>query len=314
MNKSEELKLLSKIARLYYLEDLNQQTIAEKLNISRTKVSRYLTKARKEKVVEIRINSQRERFEELERGIEKNFGIKECLLVSSSDDSLETHRQMAVSLSGLLERFLKDGDLLGVGWGKTLKSVVGCLEPEKKIAIKVIPLLGGLGKTSIEVHTNSVAKAFADRFGGTGYVLHSPAVLDSREAKEMLERDSSIREIIEMFEKVHTAVLGMSDIGLDSTMIQTGNFTVDDFKYLSNLGAVGDVNLIFINKEGSPVPNRLDDRIVKISFEKLKKINNVIGIAFGEKKIKIISGALSCGLVNILITDEATGLKLLNKR
>jgi deoxyribonucleoside regulator len=312
MNKSEELKLLSKIARLYYLEDLNQQTIAEKLNISRTKVSRYLTKARKEKVVEIRINSQRERFEELERGIEKNFGIKECLLVSSSDDSLETYRQMAVSLSGLLERFLKDGDLLGVGWGKTLKSVVGCLEPEKKIAIKVIPLLGGLGKTSIEVHTNSVAKAFADRFGGTGYVLHSPAVLDSREAKEMLERDSSIREIIEMFEKVHTAVLGMSDIGLDSTMIQTGNFTVDDFKYLSNLGAVGDVNLIFINKEGSPVPNRLDDRIVKISFEKLKKINNVIGIAFGEKKIKIISGALSCGLVNILITDEATGLKLLS--
>ena len=57
MNKSEELKLLSKIARLYYLEDLNQQEIAEKLNISRTKVSRYLTKARKEKVVEIRINS-----------------------------------------------------------------------------------------------------------------------------------------------------------------------------------------------------------------------------------------------------------------
>jgi DNA-binding transcriptional regulator LsrR (DeoR family) len=61
-----------------------------------------------------------------------------------------------------------------------------------------------------------------------------------------------------------------------------------------------------------PVPNRLDDRIVKISFEKLKKINNVIGIAFGEKKLKVISGALSGGLVNILITDEATGLKLLN--
>jgi deoxyribonucleoside regulator len=312
MNKSEELKLLSKIARLYYLEDLNQQAIAEKLNISRTKVSRYLTKARKEKVVEIRINSQRERFEELERDIEKKFGIKECLLVSSSDDSLETYRQMAVSLTSLLERFLKDGDLLGVGWGATLKSVAGYLEPERKIAIKVIPLLGGLGKTSIEVHTNSVAKALADRFGGTGYILHSPAVLDSREAKEMLEKDSSVREIIEMSEKVHTAVLGMSDIGLDSTMIQTGNFTVDDFNYLSNLGAVGDVNLIFINEKGLPVPNRLDDRIVKISFEKLKKISNVIGIAFGEKKLKVISGALSCGLVNILITDEPTGLKLLN--
>ena len=188
MNKSEELKLLSKIARLYYLEDLNQQAIADKLNISRTKVSRYLTKARKEKVVEIRINSQREKFEDLERDIEKKFGIKECLLVSSSEDIRETYIQMAVSLTSLLERFLKDGDFMGIGWGTTLKSVAGYLEPEKRIAIKVIPLLGGLGKTGIEVHTNSVAKTIADRFGGTGYVLHSPAVLDSREAKEILEK------------------------------------------------------------------------------------------------------------------------------
>jgi deoxyribonucleoside regulator len=312
LNKSEELKLLSKIAMLYYLDDLNQQAIAEKLNISRTKVSRYLRKAREEKIVEIRINSQRERFEELERSLEKKFGIKECLLVSLYDDSAEIYRQIAASLSGLLERFLKDNDFLGVGWGTTLKSVAGYLEPEKKIAIKVVPLLGGLGKTGIEVHTNSVAKSFADKFGGTGYILHSPAVLDSREAKEMLEKDSSIREIIEMFKKVHTVVLGMSDIGPDSTMILTGNFTVDDFNYLGSLGAVGDVNLIFINEKGLPVPNRLDDRIVKISFEKLKKINNRIGIAFGEKKLKVISGALSGGLINILITDECTGLKLLN--
>ncbi len=232
MNKSEELKLLSKIARLYYLEDLNQQAIAGKLNISRTKVSRYLTKARKEKVVEIRINSQRERFEELERGIEKKFGIKECLLVCSSGDIRETYEQMAVSLTGLLERFLKDGDFLGVGWGKTLKSVAGCLEPDKKIDIKVIPLLGGLGKTDIQVHTNSVAKALADSFGGTSYVFNSPAVLDSREAKEILEKDSSIREIIGMSERINTAVIGMSDIGAGSTMVQSGNFTVDDFTYL----------------------------------------------------------------------------------
>jgi len=312
MNKSEELKLLSKVARLYYLEDLNQQTIADNLNISRTKVSRYLSKARKEKIVEIRINSHREMFEELERGIEKKFGIKECLLVSSPGDLRETYEQMAFSLTGLLERFLKDEDFLGVGRGATLKSVAGCLKPDKKIDIKVTPLLGGLGKTDIQVHTNSVAKALADSFGGTSYVLNSPAVLDSREAKEMLEKDSSIREIIEITERINTAVIGMSDIGIGSTMVQSGNFTIDDFTYLAGLGVVGDVNLIFIDAKGLPVPNRLDDRIVKISFEKLKKINNVIGIAFGEKKLKVISGALLSGLVNILITDEPTGLKLLN--
>ena len=114
---------------------MTQQEIAEKLNISRTKVSRYLTKARKEKVIEIRINSPRERFEELERAIEKKFGIKECLLVCSSEDIRETYKQMAFSLAGLLERFLKDGDFLGVGWGTTLKSVAGCIKPGKKVDV-----------------------------------------------------------------------------------------------------------------------------------------------------------------------------------
>ncbi|MCL4385847.1 MAG: winged helix-turn-helix transcriptional regulator, partial [Cyanobacteria bacterium] len=64
MNKPEEKKLLSKISRLYYLGDINQQKIADKLNISRTKVSRYLARAKKEKIVEIKINTPWEKFEE----------------------------------------------------------------------------------------------------------------------------------------------------------------------------------------------------------------------------------------------------------
>ncbi|MCL5772438.1 MAG: sugar-binding transcriptional regulator [Actinobacteria bacterium] len=311
MNKSEELKLLSKISRLYYLEDLNQQIIADKLNISRTKVSRYLSKARKEGIVEIKVYSTREKFEELERSIEKKFGIKECLIVTTSEEIQETYRQMAVSLTNLLERFLNDGDMLGVGWGTTLKSVAEYIEPDKEIALKVVPLLGGLGKTGIEFHTNSVAKVLAEKFKGISYVLHSPGVLDSKQTREILEKDSSVSEIIEMFGKLKTAVIGLSDLGKDSTMIKTGNFTIQDFEYLSKLGAVGDANLIFIDKHGLPVPNRLDERIVKIPFEKLKRISNVIGIAFGEKKLNVILGALTNCIVNIMITDEMTGLKLL---
>ena len=48
----ERKRFLAKIARLYYLEGFTQQKIANKLKISRTKVSRYLTSARKENIVE----------------------------------------------------------------------------------------------------------------------------------------------------------------------------------------------------------------------------------------------------------------------
>ena len=225
----------------------------------------------------------------------------------------ETFRQIAISLGNLLERILKDGDNLGIGWGVTLRTVSDYLETNKKIDIKVIPLLGGLGKVGTGVHTNSVAKTIADKFGGVSYVIHSPAVLDSRETKEIITNDSNVREIIEMSDGIDTAILGMSDIGADSTMIKTGNFKIQDFKYLEGLGAVGDINLIFINESGDPVPTEIDERIVRAPIDKIKKINNVIGIAFGSKKIKIITGALKGKIINILITDEETAEKLIKE-
>ena len=69
----ERKRFLAKIARLYYLENLTQQNIANKLNISRTKVSRYLTKARKEKIVDIQINHPEEDFSKMEYQIEKKY-------------------------------------------------------------------------------------------------------------------------------------------------------------------------------------------------------------------------------------------------
>lgn len=51
-NEIEGKEFLSKIVRLYYLEELTQKEIACRLSISRAKVSRYLDKARKDKIVD----------------------------------------------------------------------------------------------------------------------------------------------------------------------------------------------------------------------------------------------------------------------
>ena len=116
MDKKEQYNLLARIARLYYVEDMNQQAIADRLGISRTKVSRSITKAKKDKIVEIKINSQRERFDELEAELEKKYLLKECRIVPSYDDEKQIYRDLSSELAGILGRLLKDGDLLGVGW------------------------------------------------------------------------------------------------------------------------------------------------------------------------------------------------------
>ena len=302
----ERKRLLAKIARLYYLEGLTQQTIANKLNISRTKVSRYLTKAKKDKIVEIQINYPPEDYSNMEYQIEKKYGISECIIVNNLENDEDTIRSMGNRLNNILERILKDGSYIGIGWGHSLREISKYINIMDKSDIKVIPMIGGLGKTGTGVHTNSVAKSIADRVGGISYLIHSPAVMDSREVKEIIEKDSNVKEIMDMSAKIDTALIGISDLGRDSTLIKTGSFTGEDFKYLEELGVVGDVNLIFIDSNGKHVPNRLDERVVRVPLEGLKKIKNVIGVAFGKRKLEILTAALKGNIINILFTDRET--------
>jgi len=311
MNKEEKNKLLSKISRLYYIGSLTQQEIADKLNISRTKVSRYLDKAREEKIVEIKINSPRENYEELEYVIEKRYKINECIVVPTYENREEILKEMAKELGNIFERILNDGDYLGIGWGTSLKSVADYLDIDRKAHIKVVPIIGGLGKVGTGIHTNSVARAIADKLGGISYMIHCPAVMDSKEAKEIIEKDSNTKEIIEMSDRINVAMVGMSGISPESTLVKTGNFSIEEFDYLSGLGVVGDINLIFINEDGEHVISKMDDRIIRISTDKIKKIKNVIGVGFGDRKVKVIIGALKGKFINILLTDEKTAKKII---
>lgn len=54
--------LLCEIAHLYYVEDMNQQEIAKKLNVGRSSIARYLTEAKEQGIVQIRIAEANEAY------------------------------------------------------------------------------------------------------------------------------------------------------------------------------------------------------------------------------------------------------------
>lgn len=312
MNWVKDKKFISKIARLYYVGNLTQQEIADNLNISRTKVSRCLDKAREEGIIEIKINSPQEDYSDLEYEIEKKYSLKECIIVPTYDRREDILKDMAYALGGMFKRIIEDGDYVGIGWGTSLKAIADYLDPEIKIDIKVVPLIGGIGKVGTGIHTNLVARTLANKFGGVSYMINSPAVLDSSEAKEIMQNDSNTREIIKMSGRVRTAMVGMSDIGLQSTLLKNGNFKVEEFDYLNSLGVAGDVNLIFIDENGRYIQNEINKRIITTPIEIIKKIENIIGVGFGDRKLKVILGALRGGIINILLTDETTAKNIIN--
>ncbi len=304
MNEIERIKLIRKIARLYYMEDMNQDEIAEKFNIHRVQVSRYLQKAKKLNIVEIKVNIVKEGYQDLEREIEKKFALKECVVVQSHENPTETLRDMASSLVGIFERLLNDGDLLGVNWGFTLKGVASLMRTGKKIKIRVIPICGGIGKIDTDIHTNFISKQIAEVFGGSSYVINSPAIVDSKKVKEILLNESSNREYFDLLMHLNCLLFSYSNIDPDASHVRYGVIKEEEAIYLKSLGVVGDVNLDFIDKDGQHVPNDIFDRVIALPISEIKKIRNIIGIAVGIRKKEITKALLKGHIVNILVIDR----------
>jgi Transcriptional regulator, contains sigma factor-related N-terminal domain len=68
--------LMTIIAWMYYVDGHTQQEIAEELGITRTKVSRLLSVAKNQGIVQVRINRSLPEYYILEKELKKLFGIK----------------------------------------------------------------------------------------------------------------------------------------------------------------------------------------------------------------------------------------------
>ncbi len=303
MNELVMEKLLPKIAHLYYLEDMSQEKIAEKFNINRVRVSRYLKKAREMNIVEIKVNYSKESYQELERRIEKRYGLKECIVIPSHDNEKGIVQELAASLSNVLQRIIRNGDSIGVNWGLTLKEVIAFMDSPKRLDVRVVPMCGGLGRIERGIHTNSIAKSLADVYGGISYVINAPAILDSKKTKEVLLEDSNTKEIFELLKGLRCAVFSFSDLGPESSYVKYGLISEEEIDYLRSRGIVGDVNLDFLDGEGAHVPNRMYDRVIALPISEIVKIHNVVGIAYGLRKAEIAKAVLHGDIFDILIID-----------
>jgi DNA-binding transcriptional regulator LsrR (DeoR family) len=315
----DKKNIIYKILEYYYLEDLSQFEIAEKLGITRVAVSRYISRARRLSLIEFKIkypaNYTVDRHESLEEEFKKQYGLKECIIVNSHTDYRDTIKELSEHLSNTLPKIINDNTYIGVGWGTTLETTVQMLELEEKHSVKVVPLIGGYGRYFDDMHSNNIARMLAEKYGGSSYVTNIPAAFDTKEIKDAILRDSAAKEIFKLAKRVEVALLCMSDLSTQSTLYRSDQINQEDIDYLSSLGIIGDINYVFVDKDGNFVPNEISERTTTIfPIELMKSVKNVIGIAIGERKAQILRAALKGGLINIMVTDLDAVNKILEMK
>jgi DNA-binding transcriptional regulator LsrR (DeoR family) len=76
---------------------------------------------------------------------------------------------------------------------------------------------------------------------------------------------------------------------------------------------VGDISLHFYDSDGIEVESEFQKRVIGVSFEDMKKIPRMVGVAGGPEKYEAILGALQGGIINTLITDTQTAQRLIEE-
>jgi DNA-binding transcriptional regulator LsrR (DeoR family) len=314
MARLDELRLMAKVARLYYVGRLRQTEITERLGIHQSTVSRLLRRAEKEGIVRVTFTAPTGLNTELEDALQTTFDLREAIVVDSIDDEDQIVRDLGAAAAFYLETTLRRNDVIGISsWSAALLAMVESMRPSPRAAgVSVVQILGGIGNPGAEAHATQLTQRLAQFLAGQPTLLPAPGVVGSADARRVLLKDRYVQAAVDLFKSVTVALVGIGAVEPSKLLATSGNvFSPHELRQLSRRGAVGDICLRFFDADGDAVVSPFDERVISMELAALRRVPRVVGIAGGRRKTAAIRGALAGRRINVLITDRLTAERLL---
>ena len=303
---------LIKAARMYFLDGRSQDDVARALGTSRSNVSRMLSAARAQGIVEIRVHDQTARAMELEQALRERFELTH-VQVAAFRPGADVAAGAGELAARWLDDSLRDGQVLGLSWGTSLQAMVDAFVVDQPRSVEVVPLVGGLSTAESLVSAQELVRELAGRLGATYRYLHAPALLRSEAARDALLAEPAVSSVLERARAADIAMVGVGTVGFGSSkeMIEGLGLSPAERRAFLAAGPVGDTCCRFFDAEGRAVGGVAHDRVLAIDLDELRRIPTVIGVATGLEKVTGVLGALRGGIIDGLITDASLALALI---
>jgi len=316
MSRADELRLITRIAQMYYVDTMKQSEIAAKLHIPQARISRLLKRAIDENIVKISITPPPGTFADLESRIRNHFGIEDVVIAESmnaNEDSILT--AIGDAAAHFFETTLADHEIIGISsWSLSLLRMIDAITPVKRVkAAQVIQIMGGIGSPAFQSHAQHLVTKLAQLTGAEPKFLPAPGVVGSPESKQVLLNDPFVQEALGHFAHITLALVGIGSMTPSKMLVNSGNvFTREELDELASQGAVGDLGLRFFDAHGDPVITALNDRVISMELKEIRAAPRVVAVAGGSSKIAAIRAAMTGGYIDVLITDHLTAQHLLS--
>lgn len=307
-NRYTDLYMLYKIASYYYQDGLLQDEISALEQISRSQISRYLTRAKEEGIVRVSISlPEVPDISALERRLQSSLHL-ERVLIAPCHSSSETARTSAIASSGgvYLGEVLNGTHVVGFGWGRTLYETSLQIPYRKHTDNTLyVPLIGVSGVNNPIYQINTIIDRVAERRKGQGYYMALPTY-----RQKIIPIDSVDSVRINRL-KSYWRVLDAAVFSL-GTIRQSEQFMGEEARPLynqkvRNSKAEAEILSQFFFKDGDLVDFDEDDYIqLAFALKDLKQVPLSICLAGGNEKVNGIIQGARLSYFKHLVTDQVT--------
>ena len=276
--------LLVKAAWFYYIEGFTQQEIGEHLGIPRLRVNRLLDKARKNGIIRFSIRENDSNRMEVEQDLIRRFHLKDAFVVPSPIDGKDTNESIARAAAMYIHERIDSSSFINMGYGDTTSRILNHLSNMSEFPVNVVSLTGGVNYYLPNTRSNI--------FNARLYLTPAPLLMKDADMVQAIEKEPSVQQILNMTPLAQLSVVGIGGMDEEATIVTNGMLSINDFLLLSMKGAAGDILCHFIDENGQLVSSDIEGRLISTSLDTLKELENTIGVAAGENKVKAILAAL----------------------
>jgi len=299
---------------LYYVAGNNQEEIAKKLNVSRQTAQRLVSLSVSEGLIKVRLDHPIGRCMELAEKLRQRFALDLVEVVPSDPESSSTVIGVAQAAAAEIERRLKSTTpiIMAIGTGRTLKAAIEQLPPMEAPQHKIVSLTGNIAPDGSASYYNVIFN-MADAVKARMFPMPLPVIASSPEEREMLLRQPMVKETLALTAKADITFVGIGDLGPEAPLYLDGFITEPELKALQKAGAVGEIVGWAFDAQGKMIEGLTNDRVASAPMPSRER-SLVVALAMGEKKLPGTIAALNRRLVNGLMTDERTAVRLLSTK
>ncbi|WP_234197914.1 MULTISPECIES: sugar-binding transcriptional regulator [Pseudacidovorax] len=297
-------------AWMYYIEDMTQNDIAQRLGLGRVTVVRLLNDALERHEVKFTIESGVPECVNLERALERRFGLAEAVVAPLSSPEADAALAVSAATGQYMSELVRPGMKLGLGWGRTLLESLRYIRTTPVPDLSVVSMLGGITKIK-RYNPSEFAWRFSSLFQAECLQMNAPALVDSPASRRMLIEGCGLGEVFDKARELDAVLLSVGDLAPTATAFRDGYLSDEVRRSMLRLGAVGESLFHFYDARGQLIDHPIHECVMAIPPDTIRQVPQRIVASGGVGKARALHATMRLFKPTVLITDEHAAARML---